>query len=137
MSLFVDTSVWYAATDAGDISHQRAKQILRSAPRLVTSDLVLAESWRLIQSRAGYRTAESFWDRIRAGLARVERIAVADFDAVSKIGRTFEDQEFALVNRTSFAIMERLGIGKAASFDDDFLIFRYGPRRRNSFTVLR
>jgi len=32
-------------------------------------------------------------------------------------------QDFSIVDRTSFAIMERLGLSHAASFDDDFAIY--------------
>jgi hypothetical protein len=33
--------------------------------------------------------------------------------------------------------MRRLGIERAASLDDDFAIFRFGPNRRQAFTVVR
>jgi hypothetical protein len=32
-------------------------------------------------------------------------------------GQVFQDQDFSIVNRTSFAVMERLGITTVASFD--------------------
>jgi predicted nucleic acid-binding protein len=41
------------------------------------------------------------------------------------------------VDRTSFAIMERLGIASAASFDDDFSIYRFGSKRQRAFEVRR
>jgi len=41
------------------------------------------------------------------------------------------------VDRTSFAVMRRLGLGRVASFDDDFAIFQFGRDRRSAFTVLR
>jgi len=41
------------------------------------------------------------------------------------------------VDRTSFAVMRRLGLERAASLDDDFAIFRFGPNRRRAFTVVR
>jgi hypothetical protein len=34
-------------------------------------------------------------------------------------------------------VMHRLGIDRAASLDDHFAIFRYGPKRRHSFTIVR
>lgn len=43
----------------------------------------------------------------------------------------------AVVNRTSFAVMRRLGIERAAALDDHFAVFRFGLRRRYAFTVLR
>jgi uncharacterized protein len=42
-----------------------------------------------------------------------------------------------VVDRTSFAVMQRLGIERAASLDSDFAVFRFGPNRRRAFTVLR
>jgi uncharacterized protein len=33
--------------------------------------------------------------------------------------------------------MERLGLTRAASFDDDFAVYRYGRRREKAFEVLR
>jgi hypothetical protein len=48
MSLFVDTSVWYAAADSSDISNARAKAILAHGEPLVTTDHVLAETWALL-----------------------------------------------------------------------------------------
>jgi hypothetical protein len=45
MSLFVDTSIWYAAADSSDRSNARSKAILKSGETLVTSDHVLIETW--------------------------------------------------------------------------------------------
>jgi hypothetical protein len=33
--------------------------------------------------------------------------------------------------------MCRLGIARAASLDDHFAIFRFGPQRRQAFTIIR
>ena len=53
------------------------------------------------------------------------------------MGQTYPDQDFSIVDRTSFAVMQRLGLERAASLDDDFAVFRYGPGRRKAFTVIR
>ena len=39
--------------------------------------------------------------------------------------------------RREVAEVRRLGIERAASFDDHFAIFRFGPGRRQAFMILR
>jgi predicted nucleic acid-binding protein len=137
MSLFVDTSIWYAAANPSDHSNLRAKKILSSGEPLVTSDHILVESWLLLQRRLGRRAAERFWQGLRAGVATIEPVGLADLETAWQIGISWRDQDFSIVDRTSFAVMMRLGVERAASLDEHFAIFRFGPKRRRSFTVLR
>lgn len=137
MSLFVDTSVWYAAADSGDASNARAKSILGAGETLVTSDHVLIETWTLLRYRIRRQAAERFWEALRSGVASVEPVGAADLETAWAIGTSYRDQDFSIVDRTSFAVMRRLGIERAASFDDDFAIFRFGPNRRRAFTIVR
>ncbi|MGH2954559.1 MAG: type II toxin-antitoxin system VapC family toxin [Solirubrobacterales bacterium] len=136
MTTFVDTSVLYAAVDEDDPGTARAREILAAEAALATSDHVLAETWRLARDLGGWQAAEELWGELRA---QVEIAPILDHDlAVAwEIGRSFADQEFSLVDRTSFAVMERLGITRVASFDDDFVVYRYGARRERAFEVLR
>jgi uncharacterized protein len=137
LSLFVDTSAFYAVVDTRDRHHTRARDLLGDADSLVTTDHVLVESWRLMRDRGGHRSAERFWAGIRGGLASVEMILPGDLDAAWRIGEEFADQDFSIVDRTSFAVMERLSIASVASFDDHFSIYRFGPRRERAFDVRR
>lgn len=137
MSLFVDTSVWYAAADSGDVSNARAQEVLSSGETLVTTDHILVESWTLLRVRIHRNAAEAFWGGLRGGVAVVEPVGAADLQAAWTIGQDFPDQDFSLVDRTSFAVMERLGLRRAASFDDDFAVYRFGPRRSRAFEVVR
>lgn len=137
MSLFVDTSVWYAAADRGDRSNRRAKEVLKSDEALVTTDHVLVETWILLRHRVNRRAAERFWDGLRGGAATIESVTAADLERAFAMGQGYPDQDFSLVDRTSFAVMQRLGIERAASLDDDFAVFRYGPGRRKAFTIVR
>jgi predicted nucleic acid-binding protein len=70
-------------------------------------------------------------------MAAVEHVLRADLDNAWQIGEEFPDQGFSLVDRTSFAVMERLGISRVASFDSHFAVYRFGPRRSRAFEVLR
>ena len=137
MSLFVDTSAWYADADSADASNARAGVFLGAGEPLVTSTHVLVETWTLLRHRIHRGAAERFWTALRGGVASIEPIGAADLEAAWQIGASFPDQDFSMVDRTSFAVMQRLGIERAASFDDDFAIFRYGPNRRRAFIVVR
>ena len=136
MSLFVDTSVWYAAVDASDIDNTRAKAALTRDEPLFTTDHVLLETWSLLRNRIHRRAAERFWDELRGGTATIEPVGTADLEAAWQIGLSYRDQDFSLVDRTSFAVMRRLGIDRAASFDDHFAVFRFGPKRRHAFEIV-
>ncbi len=47
------------------------------------------------------------------------------------------DQDFSIVDRTSFAVMERLRVSAVASFDNHFAVYRFGPRRERAFEIQR
>ena len=137
MSLFVDTSAWYAAADRSDASHERAKAVLRIDDTLVTTDHVLVETWVLLRHRLSRTAAERFWGGLRAGAAEVETVTPVDMAVAWAVGESFPDQDFSIVDRTSFAVMQRLGLRRVAAFDDDFSVFRFGRARRQAFEVLR
>ena len=137
MTLYVDTSAFYAAADTSDRSHERAKEVLRAGEPLVTSDHVLAESWLLLRNRLGRPAANAFWEAVRAGAAAVEHVGPADLEVAWTIATEFEAQDFSLVDMTSFAVMQRIGVLRAASLDDDFAIYRFGRRRERAFELVR
>ncbi len=137
MTAFVDTSAWSAAADRSDASHARAKQALTADEALVTTDHVLLETWVLLRHRLGRSAAEKFWEGLRAGAAEVEIVGAADLAVAWAVGESFPDQDFSIVDRTSFAVMQRLGLRRVATFDDDFSVFRFGRGRRQAFEVLR
>jgi predicted nucleic acid-binding protein len=137
VTLFVDTSVLYAALDRADVGHVRARELLSMRESLLTTDHVLVETWLLAQRRLGQLVAEAFWGGIRAGGVAFATVESVDLDAAWQIGAAFPDQAFSIVDRTSFAVMLRLGVHRAASFDTDFAVFRFGPRRDRAFEIVR
>jgi predicted nucleic acid-binding protein len=137
VTLFVDSSAFYAASDRSEKHNVRAKVILEGDERLVTTDHVLVETCLLLQRRLGGRVSDGFWAAIREGVAIVELVGSADLEVAWSIGEAFPDQGFSIVDRTSFAVMQRLGVHRAASFDDDFAIFRFGRNRERAFELVR
>ena len=137
MTIFVDISVLFAAANIRDQHNGRAKTILAGATTPVLTDHVLVETWRLLRDRIHGRAAEQFWYGLRRGAARIENTITSDLERAWEIGEAFPDQEFSIVDRTSFAVMERLGITRAASFDAHFAIYRYGRERNKAFEIVR
>jgi predicted nucleic acid-binding protein len=137
VTLFVDTSVFYAAVDRGDVGHERATAVLDTQEPLMTTDHVLVETWLLVQRRLGQPIADAFWGGVRAGLVDLATVDQSDLDDAWQIGDAFSDQAFSIVDRTSFAVMLRLGVHRAASFDKDFAVFRFGVRRDRAFEIVR
>lgn len=134
--VFVDTSIWYAAADNSDAHSQVARSLLtENAGALVTSDVVLAELWNLVNARVSHHTANRIVSSITGGVARVECTTDDDLKAASDVLAVFPDQAFSLTDRTSWTLMERLGIADALALDADFRIYRYGPQRRRAFAV--
>jgi len=137
VSLFVDTSAWYAAADQSDSNNARAKELLRAGERLLTTDHILLETWTLIRQRIHRAAAEAFWEGLRRGVAEVELVGSADLEVAWQLGRRFDDQDFSIIDRTSFAVMQRVGVERVVSFDAHFAVYRYGPNLRRAFDVQR
>ena len=136
MRVFVDTSAWFAAANGKDIQHERAKAALSGQAGLVTSTLVLAETWRLLHQKLHWQAAETFWRIIRQGAAELESVIAADMEAAWLIGQRYPDQDFSLTDRTSFAMMERLQVLDVATLDKDFAIYRYGGNKSGAFRLI-
>ena len=132
----MDTSAWVSLADNAEAWHDRVAAVLRERRGcLVTSDHVLHETWTVMRFRHGFEPAERLLAGIRGGIARIEVSVLADLEVAAAIGAAFPDQRFSLSDRTSWAVMERLGIHEAIALDNDFRIYRFGRDRRRSFTV--
>jgi predicted nucleic acid-binding protein len=134
--MLVDTGAWYAVADASDRHHEEARRFyLEQAPlgRLVTSDLIVAESWALISARLGRPAALTFWETLRETRTPLLTIDTSDLESAWHILHAFPDQTFSFVDCTTFALMARVGIDEAFAFDAHFLVYRFGSSRQRSF----
>jgi predicted nucleic acid-binding protein len=137
-ALFVDTGAFYAVADRSDDHHAEAAGIFqgRGAGDLISTDHVAVETWFLIRARLGRPAALRFWDALGHGVVRIVGVTSADWSRGREIARRWPDQDFTLVDCTSFAVLERLRILEAFSFDAHFRIYRHGPGRKRGFRVL-
>ena len=128
----------FAAAVPRDARHQRARRLLAAiaGDRTFTTDHVLLETWMIIRVRVGWTAAMRFLAAVRGTPLAVETTSLADLERAQAIAIAWEDQQFDLVDCTSFAVIERVGCARAASFDRDFAIWRYGANRGRALDVI-
>jgi predicted nucleic acid-binding protein len=125
--LFVDTSAWLAVLDTDDANHPAASSVypnaLKNYRRLVTTNLVIAESYILIRRNLGHREATTFLDRIRIS-PRIEKVyADAELEGqAEEILQHYQDQLFSYTDAVSFALMRQRNIEEAFAFDRHFTV---------------
>jgi predicted nucleic acid-binding protein len=136
--LLVDTGAFYALADSSDRHHRAAAAFfeVRAPPGdLITTDHIFVETWCLIRARLGRPAALRYWDAMETGLLTVLGVSAEDLRRARTIARDWPDQNFSVVDCTSFALMERLGIEEAFAFDSHFKTYRAGTRNERPFQV--
>ena len=132
--IFVDTGAWLALTDASDRFHREASTAyptaLKAGNRLVTTNVVIAETYNLLRRRVGYPVALQFLETLRSTprLGRIYSNQQLEVEAEA-ILRNSEDQDFSYADAVSFAAMRAREIDQAFAFDHHFLVagFRLIP----------
>ncbi len=120
----VDTSAFYALTDSKDKNHETAvairDRLLGEKWRLFTTNIILIEMHALILSRLGRAVALQVIQHVDRSNTTIVRVSPADEHAARRILAQYYDKDFALADATSFAVMKRLGISSAFTFDRHF-----------------
>ena len=138
-AIFVDTGGFYALADRGDRNHNAATSVFEArglAGEVVTSDYVFVESWCLIRARLGRGAAVQYWDAMYSDVVRIYGVTSDDLSAARGIASAWPDQDFSLIDCTSFALMERLRLDEVLAFDNHFRIYRFGARRQRAFRIV-
>jgi len=138
-ALLVDTSGFYAVADRSDAHHDAAREVFESrgaAGDLFTTDHVVVETWMLLRARLSRAAAMRYWDAVMGGGVTILGISADELAAAHRIGASWPDQDYGLVDLTTFATMEARAIEEALAFDDHFRVYRFGPARRRAFRVL-
>jgi uncharacterized protein len=120
--IFVDTSFWFAQAFSRDGRHGDSVRLTRehSGVDLLTTNLVIGETWTLLRYRADHRTAMRWRSQVASVARRIERVdAVLEDDAWSWLS-AHDERRYSFVDATSFALMRKLRIEEALAFDGDF-----------------
>ena len=123
--VFVDTSAWFPLALPADADHQVLRDALRArvgaGARVVTTNLVVAETHAMLLRRVGRRTAFAFVRAVRqppntvvTSTPELEERAIADW-----LDR-YDDQDFSFTDAVSFAVMAERGITEALALDRHF-----------------
>lgn len=123
--IFVDTGAWVAIADEDDAYHNDAVTIypglLKSSRSLVTTNLVVAESYVIIMNELGHQAAIRFLEGLNASPRIMKIYSSEDIERESEdILRRYADQDFSYSDSVSFTVMKRQKIKKAFSFDKHF-----------------
>jgi predicted nucleic acid-binding protein len=127
MTVFGDTSAWYALLSASDSAHddalRRFNRLAAARRQIVTTNYVVGEAYTLLRNRLGSYAALGFLGHVRSD-PFVRRIQVSESWEVEaeRLLAQYHDQPFSYVDATSFIAMRQLGIQEALAFDRDFVI---------------
>lgn len=121
--IFVDTSFLVAYVVSSDSRHADALALRQpfSTETLLTSTLVLGETWTTLRRRLGHPRTRGWIDALRAlEHLRVDRIDADLEDQAWTWLRARDERPYSFVDATSFALMRKLRIREALAFGGDF-----------------
>lgn len=125
--LFVDTSGWFPLVDNENPAHDRVAQALRSAVqkkrRIVTTNLVIAETHALIMRRI-HRTAAIAFLREVSRAPNIVISSTPEYEATAEAEwlSRYADHDFSFTDAVSFAVMSDRGIREALALDNHFVV---------------
>lgn len=128
--IFVDTSAWIAISDVHDKYHAAAKTavqgLITGHRRLVTSNLVVAECYILIQRTGSHVQAQRFLRSLRESPRLLKVYSDARLEAIAEnLLESYTDQDFSYTDAVSFALMQEQDIQEAFTFDRHFATVGY------------
>jgi predicted nucleic acid-binding protein len=121
----VDTSAWYPLADPEHPDHPACAVALRTGVRegvrIVTTNLVVAESHALLLRRLGRVASLTFLEEVgRPLMAVVASTPELERRAQREWLEPFDDHDFSLADAVSFVVMAERGIGEALTLDRHF-----------------
>jgi predicted nucleic acid-binding protein len=127
--VLVDSAAYFALTDQRSLDHERSMavrtQLIDRHRHLFTTNFIIAETHSLVLNRLGRDLAAQVVETIDNSETTIVRVSAADERRAREIIVTHQDKDYSLTDATSFAVMERLHIGEAFTFDRHFAQFGF------------
>lgn len=124
---FADTSWWVAWSLPGDGRHGEALALLDhlgSNEQVLTTNLIIGETWTFLRRKDGHGTALAFLDRIDAltegAKLTVHPVTPEQADKAWEWLRRHDERAYSFVDATSFQVMRDRRLREALAFDQDF-----------------
>ena len=122
--VLVDTSGYFALLNTRDAKHGPAKAVAErladESVRQFTTNAILFETHALILTKIGRHVARRFLEDLLQSATIVVRVAARDEQRAFVLIGQYDDKNFSFTDALSFAVMERLRISTAFTFDRNF-----------------
>ena len=86
----------------------------------LTTNVIVIEAHALVLSRLGIQQGQAFLRDMERSATKVVRVRAADGGRAREIIYRYDDKDFSMTDAISFAVMERLHIMRAFTFDRHF-----------------
>ncbi|MCX8155750.1 MAG: PIN domain-containing protein [Verrucomicrobiae bacterium] len=121
--VFLDASFWIALRDMREPAHSQAvamtRQLLSMRQGFVFTSFILAETYAYF-SRSLKMRLQILDDAEKNPVMRWEPVLAEDEQEARRLLRRYADKSFSYCDAVSFALMRRLGLERAATFDKHF-----------------
>ena len=124
---FADTNWWVAWSLPDDGRHSAALamlDLLGPAEQVLTTNLVVGETWTYLRRKDGHRTALAFLGRVGVLVEEarlvVHRVAADQEERAWVWLRKHDERAYSFVDATSYEVMRERRLREALAFDHDF-----------------
>jgi predicted nucleic acid-binding protein len=124
---FADTSWWAAWSLPGDARHGRALALLGQlggGEQVLTTNLVVGETWTFLRRKDRHATAIGFIDRVGQLTTEdrlvVHHVTVEQEDRAWDWLRRHDERSYSFVDATSFRVMRDRRLREALALDQHF-----------------
>ena len=124
---FADTSWWAALILPSDARHGDAlkmRMLVHGSEQVLTTNLIVGETWTLLRRKAGHRYAVGFLDRVELlvseGKLLVHAVTGDEESRAWRWLRRHDERVYSFVDATSFEVMRARRLREVLAFDNDF-----------------